>query len=405
MNRKNNFLKFFLLLLITNLLTFTLVNFISIRTSSKVFLPREDYEKMISVYEENKKAEGIKDYINKNYLRPVDQEVLKEGQLKGLVQSLDDPYSVYLTEEEYASMEEETSGEFGGIGVVVSPGEDNLITVVSPIEGTPGERAGIRTGDKIIKVEGQEFKGENLDEAVKVMKGEPGTDVNLTLLREVKSGSKEMIDLKITREIIRVETVKGQLMEDNIGYIRISSFDKLTYKDFKENLDKLEKQGMEKLVIDLRNNPGGLLDVTAEIADDLLDKGTIVYMENKNGKREYINSDPRMVTYPLAVLVNQGSASASEVLSGAIKDHGRGKIIGQRTFGKGVVQTIVGFKDGSGLKLTISEYFTPSGTSIHGIGLEPDIVVDLDEGVRELGPDNLKEDSQLQEAIKYLKDQ
>lgn len=247
---------------------------------------------------------------------------------------------------------------------------------------------------------------DEMDKAVKIMKGEPNTDVTLTIMRKSKDGGNETFDVDITREKIRLETVETEILDGNIGYVNIASFDELTYEDFKEELDNLEEQEVEGLVVDLRNNPGGLLDVTADIADEFLGEGVIVYTENKNGEKEYYNSEKSKIDLPLVVLVNEGSASASEILSGAIKDYGRGELIGTKTFGKGVVQRIseLPSNDGSAIKLTISEYFTPNGTNIHGVGIEPDIVVELPDDVEYIGVENLEEDLQLQKAIEVLKE-
>jgi len=391
------------LLLITNIITFGLTNLMSVTFNNKAYIPKAEYNQLKSVYNEFSKVIAVEKYVKENYLRDVDESKLIDGQLKGLLQSLEDPYSNYMTKDEFDSLLQQTSGTFGGIGVVVTPGEDNLITVVSPIEDTPGERAGIKSGDKIIGVNGTEFLAENMDKAVKVMKGEPKTKVVLTIMRKDKDGKNEVFDLEIIREMIRLVTVKSNIIDEDIGYIKLTSFDDLTYRDFKTELDKLGKKNIEGLIIDLRNNPGGLLDVCAQIADELLGDGDIVYTETKAGKREYLRSGKSMVNYPLVLLVNGGSASASEILAGAIKDHNRGKLIGTTTFGKGVVQRIKDLDDGSGLKLTISEYFTPNGINIHGIGIEPDIVVELNEGVEEIGVGNLKEDNQLRRAIEEIK--
>jgi len=392
-----------IVVIVTNAITFTATNFLSISFRNKAYIPKAEYERLKSVYEQFSKVLYVERYVKENYLRDVDDKTLIDGQLKGMLQSLEDPYSVYMTEDEFASLLQQTSGTYAGIGIVVTPGEDNLITVVSPIEGTPGERAGIKSGDKILKVDGKEFSAENMDEAVKVMKGEPNTKVVLTIMRKDKDGNSNIFDVEIVREQIRLITVKSNIIDDNIGYIKITSFDELTYKDFKTELNKLAKRNIKGLIIDLRNNPGGLLDVCAQIADELLGEGDIVYTETKTGRREYIKSNKSMVDYPLVVLVNGASASASEILAGAIKDHGRGLLIGTTTFGKGVVQRIIDLQDGTGLKLTISEYFTPNGTNIHGVGIEPDIVVELPEDVEEIGVENLKEDTQLRKAIEEIK--
>lgn len=386
-------------IIVTSLLTFGLTNLMSVTFNNKAYVSLPEYNKLKSVYEEYSKVISVKDYVKDNYLRDVDDEDLMEGQLKGILNSLEDPYSAYMTRDEYASMMEQTSGSFGGIGVVVTPGDDNLITVVSPIADTPGERAGIKSGDKIIKVNGEEFLAENMDEAVKEMKGDPDTQVVLTIMRTKEGRENQIFDLEIIREIIRIETIKASVIDKNIGYINISSFDDQTYRDFKGELDRLGRENIEGLIIDLRNNPGGLLSRTVQISDELLGKGDIVYTETRDGTRIYEKSDDKMVDYPLAILVNGGSASASEILAGAVKDRDRGVLVGTTTFGKGVVQRLHDLPDGSGIKLTISEYFTPNGINIHGVGIEPDIEVELDEGVEEIGLNNIENDNQLQAAI------
>lgn len=403
MLKKRTILFMVIVIILTNAITLTAGNLIGLRFGNRVIISGQEYRYLTEMNNQFSKAVEIKNIIDNNYLREVDDQKLLDGQLKGMVASLEDPYSVYMTEEEFTRSMEDISGVYSGIGVIVTPGEDNLITVVSPIEDTPGERAGIKTGDKIVMVNGVEYFGDTMDEAVKVMKGKPNTDVKLTILRADKEGKNETLELSITREEIRLETVKSDVIENNIGYIKITSFDEITYEDFKAQLNQLVASKVEGLIIDLRNNPGGLLNICADIADELLGKGTIVYTETKAGEREYLDSDRGMVDLPMVVLVNEGSASASEIMAGAIKDHNRGEIIGTTTFGKGVVQRIKPLKDGSGLKLTVSEYFTPNGINIHGIGIEPDIVVELNEDVERIGLDNLSEDNQLQKAIEVLK--
>lgn len=385
-------------------LTVVISNLISIKVNNRVIITNREYKELKNFYEENAKLKSVENYLDENYLRDIDKDLIKTGQLKGMVRSLEDPYSVYLTEEEFNSMIEETSGSFGGIGVVVTPGEDNLITVVSPVEGTPGDKIGIKTGDKIIRVNDKDFSAEEMEDAVKEMKGEPGTKVNISILRAEGNGNKEELNFDITREKIKVETVVSEELEDNIGYIRISSFDKNTHEDFKTHLSSLEKENsLDGLVIDLRNNPGGLLDVTSDIANEFLDKGVIVYTEDKHGERQYLNSDRKSNEIPIVVLVNEASASASEILAGALKDRDRGKVVGTTTFGKGIVQRLQDFPDGTGIKLTVSEYFTPKGIQIHNKGVIPDVEVEIPEGVVEIGPENLKDDTQLQKGIELLR--
>lgn len=393
-----------LLILITSISTFVVSNMIQIPIKEKIVIPKSEYENLTEVYKKYSKNILLEDILKEYYLRDVDEDTLLEGQLKGLFSSTGDPYTVYMTKDEFSSFMEHTMGVFGGIGVYVAPGDDNLITVVSPIEDTPGERAGIKPGDKIIKVEGQEFTADKMDEAVKLMKGEPGTNVTITIMRKGAEGSSSQIfDKTIKREEIRIKSVKASMMENNIGYIRITSFDDLTYDDFVANLKALQNKGMKGLVIDLRNNPGGLLDISAKIADELMGEGTIVYTETKQKEREYLKSNKKKLGLPLAIIVNEGSASASEVLSGAIQDTKEGTIVGTTTFGKGVVQRIKELSDGSGFKITVSEYFTPKGRNIQGIGIKPDVVVEIPEGVEEIGVENLKQDTQLQKAIEIVK--
>lgn len=406
MSKKRLITFFVVLILLTNLITFSLSNNISLQANSKVTISKSEYKDLVSTANDFSKIKLVESFIQDNYLKEVDKETLREGQLKGLVASLEDPYSQYLTAQEYEDLNQQTSGEYGGIGVIVTPGEDNFITVVSPIKGTPGEKAGLKPEDKILAVDGKEFLAENMDKAVSVMKGEPKTGVTLTVSRKNKDGGNKTFDLEIIREKIRLETVMSEVIEDNIGYLNIASFDKLTYEDFMKELKLLQGKDVEGLIIDLRNNPGGLLDVTAKIADELLAEGVIVYTETRDGEKDYYKSKKSNTDLPLVVLVNGGSASASEILAGAIKDYDRGELIGSKTFGKGIVQRIspLPTKDGSAIKLTISEYFTPNGKNIHGIGIEPDIVVELPEDIKGIGLENLKEDNQLQKALEVIKD-
>ncbi|KGG80242.1 peptidase S41 [Caloranaerobacter azorensis H53214] len=403
MTKRKAFYGAIVIIIISSLFTFFISNMIQITVKDKVVITKDYYEDLVSTYEKYSKIMALENFIKENYLKDVDEEDLLNGELKGMFEALGDPYSVYMTKEEFADFMEHTKGTYHGIGVIVTPGEDNLITVVSPIEDTPGERAGIKTGDKIIKVDGKEFTADKMDDAVKLMKGKPGTSVNITILRTDKYGNNKFIDLNITREEIRLKTVKSKMLENKIGYIRIVSFDELTYEDFKKHLNKLKKDGMKGLIIDLRNNPGGLLSECAQIADELMGKGVIVYTETKNKEREYIRSDSKKLGLPLVLLVNGGSASASEILAGAIKDTKTGILIGTKTFGKGIVQRIKPLSDGSGFKLTVSEYFTPNGTNIHGIGITPDVIVELPEDVHRIGVDNIKQDIQLKKAIEIIK--
>jgi len=404
MSKRKLVVIFVALLMITNLATLAIGNFVSVVMGNRVILERSEFEELNEVYEENIKIQQVKQVIDEMYLWEYDQEDLYEGQIKGMVDALGDPYSVYMTKDEYESFNIETDGIYGGIGIIVTPGEDDLITVVSPIEDTPGERAGIKTGDKIIKVEGKEYFSETMDEAVSLMRGEPDTDVQITIMRRDKDGNTETFDLNITREIIRLQSVKSGVVQEDIGYIRLTAFDNLTYEDFRKALMDIQSKNVKGIVLDLRSNPGGLLNVSVDIADELLGEGTVVYTEDKYKQRQYEESDSKMVDLPLVVLVNEGSASASEILAGAIRDLDRGTLVGTTTFGKGLVQRIRDLPDGSGIKVTVAEYFTPDGINIHGTGIEPDVVVELNEDVEGIGLDYLDQDNQLQKAIEVLRE-
>lgn len=341
--------------------------------------------------------------IDKNYYKKADDYDVLIGMLKGAVNSLKDPYSYYMTEDEYKKFNEETDGEFAGLGIYVSGSiDDNLITVVAPMKGTPADRAGLKTDDKIIKINGKDFTADKMDDAVKIMRGKPGEKVKITVLRRDENGKAKFIDFEIVREIIKVQTVSSKLLKDNIGYISISGFDTPTYNDFDKQYKELKKQGMKKLILDLRNNPGGLLTTSTQVVNTFLDGGLIMYTLDKQNNKETINATKGADDIKIVVLVNKGSASASEIVAGALKDRKRATIIGTQTFGKGIVQTVFNMPDGEGLKLTTSAYYTPSGVNIHGKGIAPDIKVELNKEVKTISIDNLAKDNQIQKAIEIL---
>jgi len=351
-------------------------------------------------YKQYEKLFALKDYLEKNYYKELDEEKLIEGAIKGMFNSIDDPYTQYMSNKEFGDLMTTTQGTYGGIGVIVTPGDDGYVTVVSPIEDTPGEKAGLIPGDKIIAVNGEAIFGDKLDYAVGLMKGEPGTEVKLAILRDSKN---ETFDVNIKREEIRLKTVRSEVIENDIGYIRITMFDEKTAEDFKIHLEELKSKNIKGLVLDLRNNPGGLLDQCVEIADEILGEQVIVYTEDRDGSRNIEKSDKKQLEVPLTVLVNKGSASASEILSGAIKDGKKGTIIGSTTFGKGLVQQVKPLPDGTGFKFTISEYFTPNGINIHGTGVVPDIIVELPEQDASEVATEIQEDIQLKKAIEILR--
>ncbi|HPL53646.1 MAG TPA: S41 family peptidase, partial [Bacillota bacterium] len=386
-----------ILVIVTAFGTFTAANTIAISLGSKVVISKSDFETVKSM----DKLLSLKEYIKGNYVEEADDNKLIEGAIKGMFESLGDPYSTYMTKEEFKNFNESTKGSYGGIGVIVSKSEDGYVTVVAPIEDTPGEKAGLKTNDKIIKVDDKDIIGIDLEAAVSLMKGKKGTQVTLTVMRD---GAKEPQMFKIIREEIILKTVKSDMMEDNIGYIRISMFDEDMGSEFKKALGSLRAKGMKGLIVDLRQNPGGFINQCVEVADELLDEGLIVYTEDKAKKREDYKSGKGKVDVPFVVLIDGGSASASEIVSGAVKDRKGGLLIGEKTFGKGLVQSVEQLKDGSGIKLTTQKYYTPNGISINKVGIRPDIEVKALETRGEQKDEN-EVDVQLDRALAELNKQ
>ncbi len=327
--------------------------------------------------------------VKSRYVEDVPVETLMAGSIKGMVNSLNDPHSVYMDAKMFKEFMIETEGSFGGVGIVIGTKDKQLI-VVAPIEGTPGEQAGIKSGDQIVKIDGQDTKDLALDEAVNKIRGPEGSQVVLTIKR-----GQETQDYALTRSNIQIKTVAGKMLDNNIGYIRISMFNENTGNDFVRKLQELEKQGMKAIVLDLRDNPGGLLDESVKVASQLVPKGPVVSVVTRDGRRETHSSNLEAPKYPLAVLVNGGSASASEIVAGAVQDTGVGTLIGTKTYGKGSVQTVIRLDEGSAIKLTIAKYLTPKDRSINGVGIEPDIKVEL--------PETKDKDVQLDKALEILK--
>ena len=346
------------------------------------------------------KINKIENLIDQYYLFDIDKNKQQEGAVEGYVKSLGDPYSEFLTKEEMDSLNQQTEGEYAGVGIVVTPSETGAITVVSAIKGSPAFEKGIKKDDIILKINGKDYNASQMNDAVKVMKGKPNTDVKLTIARMENKTSK-IFDVNITRRMISLTTVNSQKIGD-IGYINITQFDRKTDKEFIEQYENLKKQNVKSIVLDLRNNPGGLLDSTVKIADYLLPQGVIVKTVDKNKKEDVQKSDASEQNLPMVVLVNGSSASASEILTGALKDYKKATIVGEKTFGKGIVQTIIPMDKGEGLKLTISEYFSPNGNKIHKQGVKPDVEIKLDEKAKGIGVEFMNEDNQLQKALEIL---
>lgn len=344
--------------------------------------------------EVSRKLDFLKEVIDLKYLEKTDEKTLEENIYKGLLQGLNDPYSVYYTKDEYDALKEETSGSYCGIGALVSQNADTgVITAINVFKGSPAEKAGMKNGDIIFKVEDKEVTGEDLNNVVAKMKGEKDTKVKINVYR---TSEKEYIDLEVTRDKVDVPTVEHKMLDKSkgIGYIQITQFEEVTYDQFKEALDDLKKRGMKSVIFDLRNNPGGLYDTVCEMLDDLLPEGTLVYTKDKDGNKQEKKSDANFLDMPMVVLQNENSASASEIFAGAIQDFGAGKIVGTQSFGKGIVQSIIPLSDGSAVKLTVEKYYTPKGVNIHGKGITPDVKVEMSK--------DGKKDNQLQKAIEVI---
>lgn len=331
----------------------------------------------ISNIKELKEMSDIMNVIKENHVggdKEINNTTLMQGALKGMLESLDDPHSNYFTKEELESFKEEIEGKYAGVGMVIQKKADEPLIVVSPIEDTPAYLAGIRAKDKIISIDGDSTYKLTSEECAKKLKGKEGTKVKLTVYREAAKDTKE-VELK--RSIIELKYVKSRIIDGDIGYLRLTQFGEDVYKDVKVNLESLLKKGAKGIILDLRSNPGGALDQAVKIASMFIPKGKVVSTKNKSGEENISYREGKYYgNFPLIVLINEGSASASEIVSGAIKDYKRGKLIGEKSFGKGSVQTLLPLPDGDGIKLTIAKYYTPSGVCIHGVGIEPDIKVE-----------------------------
>ena len=331
--------------------------------------------------------------IHSGYVGEYTDKKLFEGAMHGMVESLDDPYSEYLDAEAFTHLNEMTDGTFGGIGVVLGQRNKEFV-VVSPMEGSPGAKAGIEAGDKILKVNDTDTKGRTLEDVVRTIRGKKGTNVKLLL--EHKNG--EQFTADIVRDDIKIQSVAGKMLPDSkIGYIRIAMFNENTGEEFKKAYEKLEQDGMQATLLDLRHNPGGLLNECVKVSNYIVPKGPVVSITDKQGNTKVYESKLEKVKYPLAVLIDNGSASASEIVSGAVQDTKAGKLFGVKTYGKGCVQSIFHITPETGLKLTTAMYYTPSGRSIHKVGVSPDVEIEL--------PEKPTSDVQLKKAEEYLREE
>lgn len=355
-------------------------------------------EKSGSIEESLEKYRAI---IDKYFLGEVNEEKLAEGAIKGYIEGLNDPYTEYISKEEMEEYMQDTMGNYVGIGIyMVKDKEANRVRVLSPIKGTPAEKAGLLPGDYIIKVNDKSYTADEMDDLAKDIKGKEGTEVTITILRD-----SETKEFTIKREKIKINPVEGKVLSNNIGYIEFSSFDETTAEDFKNKYNELKKQEITSLIIDLRNNGGGLVDQALKIADYMTDKDSVLLYEvDKNNNQDVKKSktDP-IINMPIIILTNENTASASEILAGALKDLGKAKTVGVTTYGKGVIQQIISAKDGSGIKITTEEYQTPNHNKINKIGIKPDEEVKLPDDVKSVLNVSEEQDTQLKKAIEMLK--
>lgn len=363
-----------------------------------LFLKRNtklDYKKI------EEKTSVLQNIIDRYFLFDEDMTKVEDGIYAGMMNGLGDPYTVYYTKEEYKALNEDTEGKYSGIGAVVSQNPNNkIITIVKIFDNSPANDAGLQVGDIIYKIDGEEVAGTDMDVLVKTkIRGEEGTSFKMTVLR---GDDRKEVELDLTRKSIEVETVAGKMLDDNIGYIAVSQFDAVTSEQFKSNIESLQSQGMTKLIVDLRGNPGGLLDQVVDMLDYILPEGLVLYTEDKYGEREeYYSDGSHELKIPMVVLVNENSASASEVFTATFRDFEWGTVVGKTTFGKGIVQNVLPLGDGTAVKITTQHYYPPSGYDLHKVGIKPDVEVDLNEGAK-IGTDS---DNQLSTAIDILKNE
>lgn len=346
-----------------------------------------------------RKVQMLEQYIDTYFLDKIDDEKMADSVYKGIIDGLGDTYAAYYNKEEYQQIQESTSGVFCGIGAYISTDvETGIVSIVKPMNDSPAKKAGVKAGDIIFAVDGKEVTGMEISQVQAMVKGEKGTKVKLTLVRD-----KKQKEVEVTRDEIEEDTVTYQMLPGKIGYIQVSSFEQVTPEQYKKAIAALEKKGEKGLIIDLRDNGGGLLDAAVSMLDRILPKGLVVYSKDKDGnKQEFFAENEDTFKKPLVILVNENSASASEVFSGAIQDEKAGTLIGTQTFGKGIVQSMFDLGDGTGLKMTTAKYYTPKGRNIHGKGLTPDVKAELTKEITTLSDGKTKVDSQMKVAYDYL---
>lgn len=396
MNKKRWVITTVLIVIVTNAITFLGTNTVSLMMpNGKVIVSRDDYNS----FTEFSKLYEIKNVLYELYDGKIDNGAIEEGAIKGMTSALNDPYTVFMDKKEYTEFNTQTEGNYSGVGLQVQS-KDNKIVIVDIFEESPAKKAGLLPRDEIEKVNGTAVSGKELDKAVTMMKGQEGTEVTLTLFREEKGN----FDVKLKRAKINMVTVKGEMVDNNIGYVAVSMFDENTSKNFKKELDTLNSKGAKAFILDLRGNPGGLLDECVDMVSNFVPKDKVIVSTIDKYKREkkYNSIGGKYVGVPLVLLTDEGSASASEIFSGAIRDYKAGTLVGEKTFGKGVVQTVLETGEGTALKVTVSKYYTPNGENIHGTGIKPDIEVKYPEELLKK-PYDRTTDPQFKKALEIIK--
>lgn len=402
MNNKNRAVKVVLIIIVTALIssgaTYSYIKKMYNPENNYVLyfkndeLAKSDIEKFTEVW----------DLLQDNFLYDIDERKMFEGAIAGLASGLKDPYTIYYTKDQMKQLKEYSSSSYVGVGLIVSETKDGYLEVVESVEGGPAYNAGIKEGDMLYKVNGVDITGQEADLIVKQIKGEEGTDVAITVYRPSEL---KYIDFTMTRKKVHIPSVKSKIIDKDIGYIRITMFDTVVATDFYNELNALMKKGIKGLIVDVRDNPGGSYDQVVSIADMFLPEAVILYTEDKDGNREYERSKASHVNIPLTILVNERSASASEVLAGALQDNDRAVVVGTQTFGKGVVQAIIPCKDGSGVRVTIAGYFTPNGNVVQGVGITPNRKVEIQGTYKGYAVSLIpsEEDIQLSTAIEVVR--
>lgn len=347
------------------------------------------------------KVEEINGYIDAYFYFETDQELQEEAIYDGIMAGLDDPYSVYYTADEYADLMEENSGEYVGVGAVVTQGADKAVTIVRPIPGSPAEEVGLMAEDIVVQVDDVEITNQDLTTVVEMIRGEEGTEVYIKVYRP---SINDYVEFNVTRRVVENVTVNAEILDDNIGYIQVQQFYDNTDEEFIAAVQDMQSKNVKGIIVDMRDNPGGLLTSVVNMCDFIMDEGPILTTKDKHGRiiAQYDSTDEESLDIPMVVLINGNSASASEIFAGAMKDTGKAELVGTTTFGKGIVQSVMPLSDGTAIKLTIAKYFTPAGNDIHEAGIEPDYVVELPDGVESAVNVKQEDDTQLDKAIDII---